>query len=94
MVSFVLSSLLMCISLTMALPPNDIRPDQTSLKRLARNVDQHYLRQFLGKVLDDEKPHFHPNDDSVTLKYFEDSACLEACYKCVEDYPAVAVSVR
>ena len=36
------------------------------------------------------------DDSSVvtggTGKYYEDLACLEACYKCVEDFPVTAVS--
>lgn len=77
----------------MALPPNDIRPHQTSLNRFARNVDhQMHFRQLIGKVLENEKNFLNSNDGSFTSKYFEDSACLEACYKCVEDYPDAGVS--
>jgi hypothetical protein len=41
--------------------------------------------------------HLDVNDESVgtdmSNPHYEDLACLEACYKCVEDYPVLAVSI-
>lgn len=93
MVSLMLPSLLMFISLSMALPSNDGHLQEPTLKRLARNVgQQRHFHQLIDKVLEHEKNNLHQTDGAFALKIFEDSACLEACYKCVEDYPTTAVS--
>jgi hypothetical protein len=66
---------------------------------------QRILRNIMGKLIDTETNTIYsldgqkqqgilsnagPSADPST-KYLEDLACLEACYKCVEDYPLTTV---
>jgi hypothetical protein len=85
---------------------NDAKFSKHYLHRISRNNEQQRIfRNIMGKLIDTETNTIYsldgqkqqgilsnagPSADPST-KYLEDLACLEACYKCVEDYPLTTV---
>ena len=93
MASVLLRSLVMLIGLSVAL---------TTIaypRRISRNKEyQRRLGQIADKLIDAHADAVDSNEGAKQppgtspKRYMEELACLEACYKCVEDYPRTAVS--
>ena len=103
MASILLRSLVMLIGLSMALTSlADSQVHHAYPRRISRNKEyQRRLGQIAEKMIDasanDEGANQQPPPQGTSVigaptRYMEELACLEACYKCVEDSPATAVS--
>ncbi len=106
MVSVLFFVLTLLIGSGMGFLTNDAKFSKHYLHRISRNNEQQRIfRNIMGKLIDTETNTIYsldgqkqqgilsnagPSADPST-KYLEDLACLEACYKCVEDYPLTTV---
>ncbi len=107
MVSVFLFFLILLVSSSMGYLSNDVKFHNHHLNRISRNNErQRPLRNIMGKLIDTETNTIYSIDGqkqqgtsvaslsmNPSTKFSEDLACLEACYKCVEDYPLVTVKV-
>lgn len=105
MISLSFLSLVMLVGMNMAVIHNDVKFDKHHLNRISRSSEhqQRVLRNLMGKLIDTGTNTIYSIDGQkqqgaasmsnvLSPRFVEDLACLEACYKCVEDYPPSLVS--
>ncbi|UJR22704.1 hypothetical protein I4U23_025740 [Adineta vaga] len=88
MVSFFFLSIIVFAGVNWAFTTNDVKMNRHHLNRLSRSNDQ---QRTIRNIMDGQKQQglssVVPMSNEPSSRYLEDLACLEACYKCVEDYP-------
>jgi len=107
MVGVFLFFLILLVGSSMGYLSNDVKVHNHHFNRISRNNERHRpLRNIMGKLIDTETNTIYSIDGQKqqgtsvaslsmdpSTKFSEDLACLEACYKCVEDYPLVTVRI-
>lgn len=108
MVSVLFFFLTLLIGSSVGYLTNEAKFSKHHLHRISRNNEQQrVLRSIMGKLIDTESNTLYNLDGQKqqsifsnagtsadpSIRFLEDLACLEACYKCVEDYPLTTVRV-